>query len=188
VIFGVGPVRRTPSMKQLLTDHAAAVRDFTARAAAVSPDRWNVERAPGKWTPAQEAKHLALGYETYVRDLRGGPTFRVKGRWWQRRLWRWRVLPQILDDGRIVHAARAPREARPPEQPGDQTELLGELDDNVAQFEAAVMDMQRSQPRRRVTHPYFSFLTLSQLVRFCTVHTRHHAAFLPDATGPVSER
>jgi hypothetical protein len=105
VIFGVGNVRAPHSMTQLLTDHAAAVRDFAVLAAAISADQWNVERAPGKWTPA-------------------------------------------------------------------------ELGTQVAQFEAAVMEMQRSQPRRRVTHPYFSVLTLSQLVRFCTVHTRHHTAFL----------
>jgi len=188
VIFGVGTARPRHSMTQLLTDHAAAVRDFAALAAAISADQWNVERAPGKWTPAQEAKHLALGYGAFVRDLRGGPTLRLKGRWWQRRLWRWRVLPRILDSGRIPYAARAPREARPPDRPGDQSELLAELGTQVAQFEATVIEMQRSQPRRRVTHPYFSVLTLSQLVRLCTVHTRHHTAFLPNATALVDQR
>jgi hypothetical protein len=188
VIFGVGIARLTPSITQLLMDHAAAVRDFAARAAAVSPDQWNVERAPAKWTPAQEAKHLALGYAAFVRDLRGGPTLRLRGRWWQRWLWRWRVLPQILDGGRIPHGARAPREARPPDRPGDQSELLAELGVQVMQFETAVMEVQRSQPRRRVTHPYFSSLTLPQLVRFCTVHTRHHTAFLPNATTLADER
>src|SRR5215467_14238845 len=147
VILGVDGARLTPSMTQLLTDHAAAVRHFAARAAAIAPDLWNVERASGKWTAAQEAKHLALGYEAWVRDLRGGPTFRLKGRWWQRRLWRWRVLPKILESGRIPHGARAPREARPPDYPGDQSELLAELDAKAALFEAAVMETQLSQPR-----------------------------------------
>jgi DinB family protein len=179
VTFGVGTGRLTRSMAELLTDHAAAVRHFADRATAISPDQWNIERAPGKWTPAQEAKHLALAYEAFVRDLRGGPTLRLKGRWWQRRLWRWRVLPQILDGGRIPHGARAPREARPPDRPGDQSRLLGELVAQVAQFEDLVREMQLSQPRRRVAHPYFGLLTLPQLVRFCTVHTHHHAAFLP---------
>jgi DinB superfamily len=181
VIFGFGTARLTLSVTRLLPDHAAAVRHFATRAADISPDRWNVERAPGKWTPAQEANHLALGYEAFVRDLRGGPTLRLRGRWWQRRLWRWRVLPQILDSGRIPHGARAPREARPSEHPGDQSRLLAELGAQAAQFEAVVMEMQSSQPRRRVNHPYFGALTLPQLVRFCTVHTRHHTAFLPSA-------
>jgi hypothetical protein len=188
LIFGFGTERPAQSMTQLLTDHAAAVRDFAARAAALSPDQWNVERAAGKWTPAQEMKHLALGYEAFVRDLRGGPSLRLKGRGWQRRLWRWRVLPRILERGLIPHGARAPREARPPDRPGDQSELLAELGAQVTQFEAAVMEMQLSQPRRRVTHPYFSALTLPQLVRFCTVHTRHHTAFLPNPTAPANER
>jgi hypothetical protein len=51
-----------------------------------------------------------------------------------------------------------------------------------------VTEMQLSQPRRRVRHPYFSALTLSQLVRFCTVHTRHHTTFLPSATALAHER
>jgi len=167
-------------MTQLFADHAAAVGDFVVRASAISADRWNVERAPGKWTPAQEAKHLALAYAAFARDLRGGPTLRLKGRWWQRRLWRWKVLPQILDGGRIPHGGRAPREARPLDRPGDQSELLAELGAQAREFEAAVIDTQQFQPRRRVMHPYFGALTLPQLVRFCTVHTQHHAAFLPD--------
>lgn len=186
--LGADTGRLTPTMTQLLMDHAAAVGAFSARAAAISPGQWNVERAPGKWTPAQEAKHLALGYEAFVRDLRGGPTLRLKGRWWQRRLWRWRVLPQILASGRISHAARAPREARPPDRPGDQSELLVDLNAQVAQFEAVVTETQLSQPRRQVIHPYFGVLTLTQLVRFCTVHTRHHTAFLPNATALADER
>jgi hypothetical protein len=188
VVFGVGTVRLAPSMTQLLADHAAAVRDFTARAGALSSDQWDVARAPGKWTPAQEAKHLALGYEAFVRDLRGGPTLRLKGRWWQRRLWRWRALPRILASARMPHGVRAPREARPPEQPGDQSTLLAELRAQVAEFEGAIMEMQLSQPHRRVTHPYFSFLTLPELVKLCTVHARHHMAFLPDPTALANER
>ena len=188
MIFSVGTARPTSTLTQLLVDHAAAVSDFAAHAAALSAEQWNAERAPGKWTPAQEAKHLALGYEAYVRDLRGGPGLRRKGRWWQRRLWRWRVLPQILEGGRIPHGARAPREVRPLDRPGDQSALLDELAAQVAQFEAAVKDMEVSQPRRRVTHPYFGVLTLPQLVRFCTVHTRHHTAFLPQQTALANER
>src|SRR5207247_2778015 len=94
---------------------------------------------------------------------------------------RWRVLPQVRASGRMPRGVRAAREARPPEQPGDQATLLAELRAQVAEFEAAIMEMQRSQPRRRVTHPYFNFLTLSELVKLCTVHVRHHMAFLPDA-------
>lgn len=184
MIFGRGTARIAPSMTQLLAEHAAAVQRFADRASAINREQWNSERAPGKWTPAQEAKHLALGYAAFVRDLRGGPTLRLRGRRWQRWLWRWRVLPQILDSGHIPYRVRAPREARPAERPGDQAELLAELDAQVAQFEATVIEMQQSQPRRRVTHPYFNTLTLTELVRFCTVHTRHHTAFLPNARDP----
>jgi hypothetical protein len=163
----------------LLANHDAAVGAFVARAGAVPADQWDVARGDGKWSPAQETKHLALGYEAFVRDLRGGTPLRLKGRWWQRRLWRWRALPRILATGRMPTGVRAPREARPAERPGDQSTLLAELRARVSEFQAAIVSANEMQPRRRVTHPYFSVLTLRELVELCTVHARHHTAFLP---------
>ncbi|HEY5220243.1 MAG TPA: DinB family protein [Gemmatimonadaceae bacterium] len=172
---------RPLSISELLTAHTGAADDFAARANAIPGDRWDVPRAPGKWTPAQEAKHLVLGYGAYIRELHGEPTFRLKGRWWQRRLWRWTFLPRILASGQIMRAVRAPREVRPPDAPGDQTTLIAEFHSAIATFDTAVREVQHESPGQRVRHPYFGALTLTELVRFCTVHIRHHAAFLPDA-------
>ena len=66
------------------------------------------------------------------------------------------------------------------------TQLLA--DHAAAEFEAVVMERQLLQPRRRATHPYFSFLTLPELVKLCTVHARHHMAFLPNGTPLANER
>lgn len=172
-------MRRARSIADLLADHGAAVSEFVTRAGAIRDLEWDTPRGDGKWSPAQETKHLALGYEAFVRDLRGGTPLRLKGRWWQRRLWRWRALPLILDTNRLPIGVRAPREVRPPERPGDRSALIEELRARVAEFDAAVVNAERSEPRRRVTHPYFSALSLRELVRLCTVHARHHAAFLP---------
>jgi hypothetical protein len=170
---------RARSIRDLLADHGAAVRDFVARAGAIRPIEWDVPRGDGKWSPAQETKHLALGYEAFARDLCGGTPLRLKGRWWQRRLWRWRALPTILATDRLPTGVRAPREVRPPERPGEQSTLIAELRARVAEFEAAVVNAERTEPRRRVTHPYFNTLTLPELVKLCAVHARHHLAFLP---------
>jgi hypothetical protein len=167
------------SITDLLADHAAAVGEFVARAGAIPAGQWDVSRGDGKWSPAQETKHLALGYEAFVRDLRGGTRLRLKGRWWQRQLWRWRALPRIFATDRLPAGVRAPREVRPPERPGDQSTLLGELRVQVSEFEAAIVKAEQTEPRRRVTHPYFSVLSLRELVKLCTVHARHHMAFLP---------
>lgn len=170
---------RARSITDLLADHSVAVSEFVARAGAIRPCEWDVPRGDGKWSPAQETKHLALGYEAFARDLRGGTPLRLKGRWWQRRLWRWRALPAILASDRLPKGVRAPREVRPPERPGDQSTLIAELSARVAEFDAAVANAARNEPRRRVTHPYFSSLSLPELVKLCTVHAQHHTAFLP---------
>jgi hypothetical protein len=174
------------SITDLLADHAVAVSEFVARAGAIADSDWDAPRGDGKWSPAQETKHLALGYEAFARDLRGGTHLRLKGKWWQRRLWRWRALPRILATNRLPLGVRAPREVRPPERPGDRSTLLAELRANVSEFEAAIVNAEETEPRRRVTHPYFNTLSLRELVKLCTVHARHHTSFLPAASSDYS--
>ena len=169
------------SFAQLMAAHATAVSEFIQRATNVPSALWDVPRAPGKWAPAQETRHLALGYLAFTRELRGEGALRLKGKWWQRRLWRWTVLPHILRTGRMPRAVRAPREVRPQDAPGDRDALLAELRDRVSGFEATVLATRTTDPRRRVTHPYFGRLPIVPLIRLCTVHTRHHAAFLPSS-------
>ncbi len=168
------------AVTRLAGDHGAAVREFVTLASSLPADRWDRPRAPGKWTPAQETKHLTLGYAAFVRDLNGEGTLRLRGRRWQRLLWRWRILPRILSTGRLL-AAPAPREVRPPDHPGERPSLLAELQDTVATFEVRVLETSRSAPRRRVTHPYFNGLSLEQLLRLSAAHVRHHAAFLRES-------
>ena len=168
------------SIEDLISQHSAAIDAFAGRASAVSAARWNVARASGKWTPAQEVKHLALGYEAFVRDPRGGAKLRLKGRWWQRQIWHLITLPKILRGGRLRSGVPAPREVRPPEEPGDQATLLAELRACVSEFHQTVRQASEADSRRRVTHPYFNSLSLPQLLRLCAVHVRHHAAFLPE--------
>jgi len=164
----------------LLEDHAAALERFIARAAAVPPEQWHVPRAEGKWSAAQQTKHLALTFEALARELRGGPGVKLIGRWWQRRIWRWFGFSQVLVQGRIPGAVRAPREVRPPDRPGEQADLLSELRSRAEEFESALAEALRERPRMRATHPYFGSLSLSEAVRFCAVHTRHHTGFLPE--------
>lgn len=170
------------STAALFDDHAAAVRECLSAARDVPQARWHQPRAPGKWTPAQEIKHLSLGYAAFERDLRGAGAMQLRGRWWQRRVWRVVALRYILRSGRIPRAAPAPREVRPAEAPGDQATLIAELQARVQSFEAVLRETMARDPRRRVTHPYFNALTLEQLLRFGAVHTRHHAAFVREST------
>jgi hypothetical protein len=168
-------------LDRLLTEHRAVVEEFARRAAAVAPEQWDVPRAAGKWSPAQQVKHVASAYELFVHELRGGQPARALGSPMQRRISRGVAKPLVFATGRLPGGVKAPREVRPPEHPGTAEELLAELETRVGEFETVVREAagRADQERVHVTHPYFGELSLVDGVRFCGIHTRHHARFLP---------
>src|SRR4051812_4339397 len=111
----------------MLADQSRAVDEFFHRAAQVEPARWNKPRAHGKWSPAQEVKHVIIAYEAFTRDLLGGMPLRIVGTPFKRRIWRLYGLTWILRLGRIPRGAKATREMRPTETEYDQAELLAEF-------------------------------------------------------------
>jgi hypothetical protein len=172
-------VTRDELLASRLSDHRASLSEFVAKARGVPAERWLTPRAEGKWTPAQETRHLMLGYEAFMRDIGGGVGMQLRGTRWRRLLWRWFGLTSILWRKRIPVAARAPREARPVWEPRTASDLLPELERRATEFETALSRAWRDDPQRTVTHPYFGRLTLDQTLQLVAVHNRHHAAFLP---------
>jgi hypothetical protein len=172
-------------LETLLTDHVDAVREFVDRANAVAEPRWLVPRAEGKWTPAQETKHVILAYEAFLRQLTEGTPMRLRGNALKRRIWRLIGLNSILWRKRIPVAVNAPREVRPELVTSGPDELLPELRRRAGEFDVAFARAWRNEPRRRMTHYMFGTLSLDQGIRLVSVHTRHHAAFLPP---PVKDK
>ena len=64
----------------------------------------------------------------------------------------------------------------------DKESLLAELWSHVSALEVAVAEASRRAEPARLTHPYFGELSLTDGVRFCAIHTRHHGRFLPVTT------
>jgi uncharacterized damage-inducible protein DinB len=170
---------RAARLGALLADHAAAVDEFFHRAAQVTSGRWNTPRAEGKWSPAQEVKHVILAYEAFTNDLTGAARMRLVGTPFKRMLWRAIGLTMILWGRRIPPRARAPRESRPAEGDHEQQALLNEFRERTTAFDAIFRKTWQDDPAKRVVHPYFGELDLVDAIRMCTVHTRHHAAVLP---------
>jgi hypothetical protein len=170
---------RDETYRELLADHRVAVREFTTKARAVGPKSWYVPRADDKWTPAQETRHLIMAYEALARDLLEGKTLRLRGTPWQRRLWRIIGLWTVLWRKRLIMGVTAPRETRPAEERGSRDTLIPLLEQRAAEFEAAVEFTRDKDPGRTITHPMIGALTLERSLKFCAVHTRHHANFLP---------
>lgn len=165
--------------QSLLDDHAASVREFADRAGAVADSRWLVPRAEGKWTPAQETRHLILGYDAFLRDAGGTGKMQLRGSPLKRRIWRLFGLTAILWRKRIPVAARAPRESRPEWEPAPAAELLPLFHERANQFAEILTRLQKNEPDRTFTHPYFGEIAIEQLLTLVAVHNRHHAAFLP---------
>lgn len=165
--------------QERIVDHQAAVLEFVERAKTLSAEQWLRPRAPGKWTPAQETRHVILAYEQFIRELAGGTPVRLRGNPWKRRLWRLIGLNSILWRKRIPVAVRAPREAVPEWETTNATDLLPLLRQRADEFDATYAAMCERDPGRCVTHPFFGALSLDHAIRFISVHTRHHAAFLP---------
>lgn len=164
--------------------HERAVREFVERAEAVGDSRWLVPRAEGKWTPAQEVRHLILTYTEFLRQLTERTPIRLRGTPVRRLVWRGIGLTSILWFRRIPVAVKAPREVRPEPEGRPASQLIPEMQTKVETFHAEFERAWRSRPRPRLAHPLFGGVSLDQGIRFLTVHTRHHAAFLP----PVPHR
>jgi uncharacterized damage-inducible protein DinB len=172
-------VNRERLLASRLADHQASLREYIAKARGVSPDRWLTPRAEGKWTPAQETRHLVLAYDAFLRDLAGTGKMGLRGTPFKRRLWRLIWLTLLLWRKRLPVGARAAREARPEWETTGPDALLFELNARALELEAALSRAWRDEPDRTLTHPYFGDLTLDQSLQMLTVHNRHHAAFLP---------
>lgn len=169
---------RERRLEELLVAHRAAAAEFAERAAAIADARWFVPRGEGKWTPAQETRHLVLAYDGFMADLRDEWRTPMKGNAFQRAIWSAYGLPHILWRGRIPRAVRAPREYRPADERAPRGELVAVYRQRCGEFCALFADKWRGEPRRKLQHPWFGKLNLDHAMRLATVHTRHHAAFL----------
>ena len=163
-----------------LSRHHEAVSRFVEAALRLDDVAWQARAAADKWCPGQVAEHVALSYGVLLRELHGqGEPPRIRVSFWKSMLLRWRVMPQILNEGRFPKA-RAPREIRPPDAPRAQQTVLDALRHDADLFETALAEA-RARGEGRLTHIYFGRLRPDQMLRFITAHTDHHRRQLPGA-------
>ncbi len=163
-------------MTSRLAAYAAAATEFRTLAAAIPSGRWEIPRAEGKWSPAQETEHVVLSHELFLSQLQGGPPMRAIVTGWKLIPMRWLALPWILRTGRFPRGARAPRESRPVAVGASRGELLARMDRAVLGVTETLGGGASTRIHPRMRHPYFGMMTVSQVVQLSTVHTQHHAA------------
>jgi hypothetical protein len=156
-----------------LSSHREALEAFSASIESLDHTVLNSQPAAGKWSPAQVAEHLRLTYVTLSEELEGQGGFRVRTKWWQQRLLRFRYLQQILGQGRFPKGVPATREIRPGDGPFERTAVIATLRAEAVRF-LRLVPVVAQQAGVGVTHPFLGKVGLLQGIRFKTQHIRHH--------------
>ncbi len=167
-------------LEETAADHREAIETAVCAVRSVDSQLWEVPCAPGKWSPAEIAEHLALAYGPLLAELEGGAGYSLRVKGWKQRLARWRYLPLILERGLFPPGVRAPREARPAGHAASPEAAAARLAESASHFGRRLTEAQASGPVR-LTHAYFGKLTAPQILRLLAVHARHHCAQLPGA-------
>ena len=173
---GKPPVRpATPDARwdEAVEEHRAALAAFMDVAERLREDAWNAPWAPGKWTRAQVAEHLALSYEAVIRELATGEGIRVRVTGLKLRLLRWIFMPHILFHRSLPMRVVAPREVRPAEVGTPRAVVLRRLRELGVRVE---MEMERAMESGggSLTHPYFGVIPPLKAMRLMAIHIEHH--------------
>jgi hypothetical protein len=169
---------KATELPRAIERHASAAAAFATAAESVEAAAWHRPRAEGKWSPAQVTDHLIRAYDVLLRELGGGKGMEIRTRFWQRLFLRFTLYPRLLRGGVFPAAAPAPREIRPLAEP-DQPTAIALFRQRAAEFEAAIEQSRKQNPRARLTHAYFGSAPLAEGVLFCARHIEHHRAQLP---------
>jgi hypothetical protein len=162
-----------PRWDEAVDEHRAALAAFLDTAEQLRDDAWNAPWAPGKWTRAQVAEHLALTYEIAIRELATGEGLRVRVTGVRQRLLRWILMPHILFHRSLPIRVRAPREVRPPDATAPRAAILRRLRELGVRWEAE-MERAIGAGGGGLTHPYFGTIPPVKAIRFMAVHIEHH--------------
>ena len=151
--------------------HSDVVSSVVSAAEGIAPDRWDVARAEGKWSPAEVVEHLILTYDTMTGEAGGAPGMRLRTKWWPRLLWRFTILPRLLRGAPFPPGVPAPRELRPTVTRG-RSEAIAAFRDRAAKFDAAIASGLGTP--KKLTHAYLGKLSLPDAMLFCARHMQHH--------------
>ena len=158
---------------EAVEEHRAALAAFLDAAEGLREDAWNAPWAPGKWTRAQVAEHLALSYEAAIRELTTGEGMRVRVTGVKLRLLRWIFMPHILFHRSLPMRIVAPREVRPAEVRAPRAAVLRRLRELGVRVE---VEMERAIEAGggTLTHPYFGAIPPLKAMRLMAIHIEHH--------------
>jgi hypothetical protein len=161
-----------PDFEVALAANRQAMANFLTTARSVANERWAEPIAPGKWSSAQIADHVAVAYEVAVRALKGEAGIRSAPRL-LRPVVRAVAFTGILRKGAFPEKSKGPRVFAPSSgHPGFET-TAARMETAVASLESQVRSMQ-SAARHTFEHPIFGRIGVADYVKFSELHAKHH--------------
>jgi hypothetical protein len=161
-----------------LTANRSAVDELITVTERAQPN-WNTPRAPGKWSPAQVAEHVARSLEEGANVMAGKPSklptlpsfIRPIAGWMLRRTVRSGKFPKAKTN-RAMNPERTS-----PTIPASPAEAKARLQSALATFERECRT--RVASGRPVESPAFGTVAVEDYARFTELHTRHHTKQIP---------
>jgi hypothetical protein len=176
VITASGTGGLMADIDDVMADNGAAVLDLVA-AAERSAATWNTPRAQGKWSPSQVVEHVARGLEEGSNIVSGAPSIPFPPAF-LRPLARL-LFNRTLKKGVFPNGFKALKALDPTSGPATPAEARVRLEGAFAKFDQACR--QRAASGQQVMTA-FGLVSVEDLVRFDTIHTRHHCKQIPGAT------
>ena len=166
----------TPSLDDAVRRNREALSRFVTAVEGLSADEWRTPVAPGKWSPAQIAEHLALTADEARQVLRGTSSLpRLPAP--VRPLVRWIVLRSVRT-GKFPRGGKAAKAFTPSGASAERAQALQRLRTSADAFEAEFAAAARAG-RTKLAHPAFGALDLVAYMLFNALHVRHHTAHIP---------
>jgi len=166
-------VRRELTLEQAAADHRAAIGAAAADFERIVQSDWERPVRPGKWSPAEIAQHLTVGYAPAMSELSGGAGYERRFSPLMTRVARWVALGGILSGKRFPAGGKAPPEARPIGPFPPPAEAAARLRSAADAFEHAISEAHRSG-RGRITNAYFGSLRAPEALKLVAMHAEHH--------------
>jgi hypothetical protein len=166
-----------PDLDAVVAGNAEACRRFEAAVTRVPAAVWATPIAPGKWTPAQIAEHVAIATEVTGRALKGESGIPGLPRM-VRPLVRSLFLRRVLKTKTFPRNAKGPKVFAPSATPPPAPQIIARLRGAELELEAAANAL-RAQGLSTIEHPAFGRIPVEEYLELNAIHTRHHLAQLP---------
>jgi hypothetical protein len=160
------------ALDDALLANRAAAKQFLATARTVAKEKWAAPIAPGKWSPAQIAEHVALTTEVALKAIKGDksmgsiPSFL---RWIPRKL----GFDPTIKKGRFPEKQRGPAIFKPSDANADYETSAARFDRAIDALESHVRDLAKAGTTA-FEHSFFGHVVIADYVKFNALHSEHH--------------